>query len=444
MFKNNFVTVCFKSISFFFLCSGLSAAPVIYSAQKESLQNGATVTVAGNGFSVMQTQVSPVLFDFSDETYENGKLNLIQQSYTDGQPIPRVGETATDGIWAKPSIGTTSYTSTPVLVRSRSPRNKWSNAHYLMAKANSFLGWPMAYGGKDTPVDNTKLYAAWYLKMKYDPRYYWGVSPQSMSGAFSSGEPVSVNGIKGTFLGIGTGGIGEGMLEFEFEGQLNSRNLIGQKIVGARSGAHTIFPSSFASGTGVGYEPPGANKYIRVWEDPNGMEGTRISWTQMQVHGAWHWAPVTPGKWHLMEFFLDTKSQEMKAYVDRELIATVPTDDTPAISGKWSPTIALLGFNGKLQEYQEAEIDDIYMDSKFSRVALGTQDKFSNLENYELQLPVSWSSDKIQFKLNLGSIDPNQPFYLYIIDENGQVNEEGFPMCVGCKVPPSSVPLKIN
>lgn len=234
------------------------------------------------------------------------------------------------------------------------------------------------------------------------------------------------------------------MLHFEIAGQRNANNLKGEVIVGQRSNASTVFPSEFARGTGVGYETPGSNKYLRVWEDPQGKEGVRISWTQMTVDSDWTAAPVTPDQWHLMEFMLDTDSGELKVYTDRELLTTVDVTDEINYPGKWSPTIALIGFNGKTQEFQDIRIDDIYMDKTFSRVALGDKPYFSELSSYELQYPLKWSSNSIDVELNFGGLEPNHKSYLYVIDEYGQVNEKGYPLCEHCGVPPSKVNLDIN
>lgn len=426
-----------------FACEGLGASPTIDSIQTLSLENGAVITLTGGGFGSNVEQPGPILFDFTSEAYENGVLNTHQASFKDGQAIVRSDAGDPDTLWEKPSSGSNDA-SPPFVVSSLPARTPLSSAHYLMPGSNSFLGWPTAYGGSDTPTDNQKLYVAWYLKMKYDPRYYWGVSSESSTGNFIPGESVTINGIRGTFVGIGTYGIGKGLLEFELLDQRNANDLAGYQIKGLDSGAAASFPLVFAAGTGFGYEPPGANKYIRVWEDPAGKEGVRLSWTQMQVHTSWHWAPVTPRKWHFMELFLDTQSQEMKAYVDRQLIANLSTESEPAIKGKWSPTIALLGFNGKLQEFQKTEIDDIYMDKKFSRVVLGDKPKFADFKSYELQLPQKWSDNYINFKLNYGSLNPKGTVYVYVINEDGSVNSEGFPLCSDCNAPPSSVPLNIQ
>ncbi|MDL0429712.1 hypothetical protein QPM17_01115 [Marinobacter sp. TBZ242] len=419
------------------------AAPQISQATSQSFEQGGTLIIQGSGFVRESPDSYAVMFDMVEKAYINGEINTHHDSFDELDPVQRISEDP-DTLWWKPSKSTTEANQTPSVVRLLEGRSFYDGAFYQLKGYNSFLGWPSAYGGSETPVDNTKLYVAWHLKMSYDPRYYWTVSPQSQEGSFVTGEEVVINGSEGRFIGIGTAGISDGMLHFEIPGHRNANDLMGREIVGQSSGATSVFPDEFARGTGVGYETPGSNKYLRVWEDPNGKEGIRISWTQMTVHDEWKAAPVTPGQWHLMEFMLDTDANRLMAYTDRKLVAEVVLDDQDAVAGKWSPTIALLGFNGKIQEFQETRIDDIYMDKSFSRVVIGRKSQFSDLDSYELQYPMNWSSDQIEVKLNFGSIDPKTQSYLYVIDETGSVNEKGFPLCDECGVPPEKVKLEIN
>lgn len=419
------------------------AAPRISQATSPSFEQGGTLTIQGSGFVRESADPHAVMLDMVDKAYITGELNTHHQSFDELDQVLRIDEDP-DTLWWKPSLGATEALQAPSVSWDVAGRSHHAGAVYHLKGYNSFLGWPAAYGGHETPVDNSKLYVAWYLKMPFDPRYYWTVSPENYKGEFLPGENIEVNGIEGRFIGIGTEGHAEGMLHFELLGQTNTNNLKGEVIVGQMSGASTVFPSEFARGTGVGFEPPGSNKYLRVWEDPHGKEGVRISWTQMTVHDDWTAAPVTPGEWHLMEFMLDTESGELKVYTDRALLTTVDVSDDNSYSGKWSPTIALLGFNGKIQEFQDIKIDDIYMDKSFARVAIGDKPNFSELRTYELQYPVNWNSNTIDVKLNFGALNPDHKTYLYVIDEHGQVNENGYPLCETCGVPPSKVKLNIN
>lgn len=435
----------FAQIGFFIACSVVSSsalsAPTISQAIPSDLVQGGTLLVQGTGFVRESSVPYAVMFDFGEQALTNGRINTHHESLADGTQILRIDKDP-NTLWSKPSVqGVGTLPPSLVRIDGRSARE---GAHYQLRGYNSFLGWPSAYGGDETPVDNSKLYVAWYLKLPYDPRYYWTISSESLEGKFSPGEKVRINGSDGRFIGIGTDGTAKGMHHFEIPGHHNANALQGETIVGLSSGAKIIFPTKFAAGTGVGYESPGSNKYIRVWEDPQGKEGVRISWTQMQVHTDWAYAPVTPNEWHLMEFFLDTDKSSLEVYTDRELVASVDASDEINYPGKWSPTIALLGFNGKTQEFQDTRLDDIYMDKSFARVVIGDKAKFSELKHYELQYPLKWTDNSIEVKLNFGGIDPRAESYLYVINESGDANEEGFPLCEDCETPPSKINLQIR
>ncbi|KPQ01362.1 hypothetical protein [Marinobacter sp. HL-58] len=419
------------------------AAPQISQVTSQSLEQGGTLTIQGSGFVRESSDPHAVMFDMVDKAYINGETNTHHESFDELDPVLRIDEDP-DTLWWKPSRGSTDALQAPSIVRDLDGRGIQNGALYHLKGYNSWLGWPSAYGGNDTPADNTKLYVAWYLKMSYDPRYYWTVSPLELEGQFIPNEKIIVNGFEGRYIGIGTEGHSEGMLHFEILGKGNTNDIRGEEIVGQSSGASTVFPTDSARGTGVGFENPGSNKYLRVWEDPQGKEGIRLSWTQMTVHDEWEAAPVTPGEWHLMEFMLDTDEGVVRAYTDRQLVAEVDVSDKENYPGKWSPTIALLGFNGKTQEFQDIQIDDIYMDSSFSRVVIGDKPKYSELDHYELQYPIKWKSGEIEVRLNFGAIDPKTQAYLYVVDESGKVNEEGFSLCDDCRVPPSKVQLDVN
>ena len=419
-----------------------NAAPRVTQVYSESLAQGSVLTIEGSGFLREEDNPSAIMFDMADHALIAGEVNAHNDKFKDGDAISRLDEDP-DTLWWKPSATLNAAAETPRIVRSEGGRGYDTNAHYLLPGYNSFLGWPAAYGGDNTPTDNAKLYVSWYLKMSYDPRYYWAISPVGLEGEFIPGEDIEINGIPGRFAGIGTAGLAKDMLHFEIIGQQNANKLKAEKIRGLSSGASTIFPSDFAAGSGEGYEPPGSNKYIRVWEDPRGAEGLRAAWTQMQVSTDWASAPVTAEKWHLMEFFVDTDESEIRTYVDRQHLLTTKTS-MPAVEGKWSPTIALLGFNGKIQQFQDTRIDDIYMDNSFSRVVLSDKEHFSEVEAYELQYPLSWSSGEINVFINYGSLDRNSQTYLYVIDEKGAVNETGYPLCEGCVTPPEKIELRVD
>jgi len=410
------------------------------------------LVVEGRGFGERLGQVAPVLMDFAEYAYENGVLNDHHAGFSNGQEIERPN-TDPKTLWVKPQVGSSLEVSAPVLERLANGRLESSEAHYLMKGANSFLGWPKAYGGFDTPVDNAQLYVSWFMKPKYDPRFYWSTTPLNQRGQFIPNEAVVINGIEGSFIGRSEIGISKDMLQFLLPGEGNANNLIGQKLVGLESGAELTFHTDFAGDSGTGYLSPGANKYIRVWEDPNGREGIRLSWTNMLIGGTVDLGPeqtrfladVIPGQWNFMELFIDTSIGKVTARVNGIKGFEEVFGPDNEFKGEWSPTLALLGFNGKIQVHQKVEVDDIYLDYRFSRVLIGDKPNFNDLKSYKLQVPVEWSDNEILVKPGRNGTNFMEAAYLYVVNEEGQVNERGFPLCESCgsaPAAPASVEVK--
>ena len=436
------VSVCRIAVLSILVASPLVSAVEIF---KVEAVDGEQLVIEGDEFGIRPGQVAPVLMDFADYAYENGIANDHQADFIQGQEIERVTSDP-DTLWVKPSVSGV-VARAPLLDKMSGDLLEYSGAHYLMEGANSWLGWPQAYGGFNTPVDNQKLYVSWFMKPKYDPRWYWSTSPMGQSGELVLGEPVIINGISGTFIGRSEVGISAGMLQFSLPGQGNANNLAGQKLKGLDSGSELTFQTDFAGSSGVGYLGPGSNKYLRVWEDPNGKEGIRLSWTNYQITQAGlstsensFAADVVPGDWNFMELFIDLDAGSAIAKVNGKKAFEEYFGTDKDAEGKWSPTIALLGFNGKIQTHQQVKVDDIYMDYRFSRVLIGNKPRFSDLDSYKLQIPIEWSDNRILVKPGRNGTDFSEAAYLYVMNENGEVNEEGFPLCTGCGSSPNPPP----
>src|SRR5690606_22619702 len=131
---------------------------------------------------------------------------------------------------------------------------------------------------------------------------------------------------------------------------------------------------------------------------------------------SWEAAPVIPGKWNRMEIFIDTDKGETWTRTNNKLTNHIKFDPNIALSGKLSPTLALLGFNGKTQNYQVSEFGEIYMDTSAQRVVIGDAPNWEDVKHSELQYPISWSSTKVEFKVNFGSLPASGAKYLYVFD----------------------------
>lgn len=414
------------------------ANPVVENVTANGLVHGDVITIQGKGFG-SKAQAAPVLYDMGAVTYENGKLSSKQSGFADFQEVSSDGA---GGVWAKPSNGTFG-SSIPSVTFSRDKRYKEVPSHYYFTGHKGYLGWPSAYGGADTPVDNSQLYVAWWYKPKYDPRYYWVFPISNVKGKFieegakSFGEKLTVSsGVTGQVIKIE-----DGQIHAIFDEQINKNKLAGMVIKGTKSGATAELAAS-------GYLPPGSNKYIRVWEDPQGKEGIRVSWTQNQITGgpksSWVYAPIKVGEWNLMELMLDSDTGKLEARVNSKHLTTYDLGKNTALKGKYSPTIGLIGFDGKFQTAQEHEISEIYMDSSLQRVVIGNASTFDKVTHYEIQMPVKWQDNRVEVKANLGSLGKASNLYVYVFDKQGRVNSSGYKLCDDCQAPPVAPVLKVS
>ena len=68
---------------------------------------------------------------------------------------------------------------------------------------------------------------------------------------------------------------------------------------------------------------------------------------------------------------------------------------------------------------------DVYLDYSRARVILGNAPTFAASTVREVQMPTVWNDSSIQVTANLGVFADDQVAYLYVVDENGNVNANG-------------------
>jgi hypothetical protein len=91
-----------------------------------------------------------------------------------------------------------------------------------------------------------------------------------------------------------------------------------------------------------------------------------------------------------------------------------------------------------------AWLDDIYVQKDTqARVELGDKPTWQSCTHREIQMPSSWSNTSITVKVNPGSFSRGKSAYVYVIDSNGNVNAQGYPVTIGGSgggVPPVAIP----
>lgn len=255
----------------------------------------------------------------------------------------------------------------------------------------------------------------------------------------------------GEFIGVDE----EGLLNFTFPGNISANNLKGTELVGEASKARTIFPDGFRGGSGYGYEAPGT-KTLRIWDDPkSGGIRTSLSHTDYFMSAAnpeynsnriYQRRDMVPDIWHHFEVELDVERGTFKSWFNGELGGVAQFDPRAAYEEAYSPTIALIGNNAKQDHLQNMYISEIYMDKSVQRIVIGNAARYEDLTHYELQRPLKWTNNEAEFSVNLGALSNSSDLYLYVFDEEGVPNQQGFELCVAadCPVPPQKIQLQVN
>ena len=427
------------------------AGPAVFSIDTggDRLAQGVVARITGTEFGV-KDESSPVLVDYVSYAYEYGKLNSAYSEFVDGEVIEPASVNP-NSLWAAVS------SDLPVRFDTKSkPRHPFDKARYHLFGENVWLGRPVVYGGPggwDTPINNSQLYISWWVKVDYNSLYYWRFTPSEMSGDFQEREVVRSNGeVIGEYIGKDK----EGLLNFVFPGHPNANKLKGVQLVGVESGAKTVFPDEFRAGSGVGYETPGT-KTLRIWDDPD-SRGIRTSLSHTDYflvaysdrnyssNRVYQSRDMIPDVWHHFEVELDVGKGTLKSWFNGQLGGIAKFDPRTAYQDAYSPTIALIGNNAKQDQLQNMYISEIYMDKSVQRVVIGNAPNYDDLTHYELQRPVRWGRNEIEFSVNLGAFDSSSGLYLYVFDENGVPNKNGFSLCasVDCPSPPEPIQLQVN
>jgi hypothetical protein len=72
--------------------------------------------------------------------------------------------------------------------------------------------------------------------------------------------------------------------------------------------------------------------------------------------------------------------------------------------------------------------DDVYIDDSWARVVIADQPTLEASTHREIQIPSAWSDTSVTITVNQGSFPSLVGAYLYIIDSNGNVNADGYPL----------------
>jgi hypothetical protein len=75
--------------------------------------------------------------------------------------------------------------------------------------------------------------------------------------------------------------------------------------------------------------------------------------------------------------------------------------------------------------------DEVYVDKTLARLEIGNSPEWSKCTHKQIQLPSEWTANSIQFTFKQGSFNDGDKVYLYVVDSNGNVNNNGYPLTIG-------------
>lgn len=444
----------------------LYGAPTLSGIELSSstrLTTGETVTITGSGFGSKE-QAAPVLYDHTDETWENGRPNKHQSAFRDMALVQRI-DVDPDTIWAKPSVPE-EHSTGMLVTNSRKSRTGDGGSHYYGKGNVNFLGWPKASGGEQTQYQSSKMYSAFWIKLPFDLTNYYAIPAERKPSAFitggaeSYGEDVKIEGVDGVGRVIAyeanLGALPNGWLFFEPPRGVSIKDLTGKRVVGVDSGAEVLFPetSSLGKFDQNGFLSP-RGKYARFWSDPSGT-GYRFSLANLGLAGTGSsiWAngfgslSPTPGQWNLFEVEIDVGAEpSLVAWLNGKVYLASDNDwatafKSSSVSDSTGLTIALLGVDDFMPVPFTVELDDIYLDKSLQRVLLCNRSSIEEIRRVgahcEVQRPSTWNENKISLSLNMGSLDSSSDsIYLYVFDDRGLSNTKGWELnSVNAPLPP--------
>lgn len=95
-----------------------------------------------------------------------------------------------------------------------------------------------------------------------------------------------------------------------------------------------------------------------------------------------------------------------------------------------------------LTDHNWRYFSDLYIDTSFQRVQICEGSTWSNKGLCEVQIPqTAWNDSSVSMKVNQASFADNSTAYLYVVDQNGAANSDGYPVAfasAGNGIPPAS------
>ena len=110
---------------------------------------------------------------------------------------------------------------------------------------------------------------------------------------------------------------------------------------------------------------------------------------------------------------------------------------TSAYPAKYSDVYMAQVSNGA-QKGTYGYYDSLYIDDTWHRILVCESGRFEDCKSREIQIPLTWRDEELSFQLRVTPFKNNDYLYVYVVNSNGEVNPEGYPLCNKC---PNSPPI---
>ena len=159
--------------------------------------------------------------------------------------------------------------------------------------------------------------------------------------------------------------------------------------------------------------------------------------------GDYYWnsfvTDITKGEWHHLQMEYEESSGvnvadgTARVWFDGELKGEWTNLVTRCNIAATPKRMSLVGFYnswGSTPRYSYWQ-DDSYIDNTWARVEIGDAPVYSDCSHRELQVPTAWSGNSISVTVNQGSFSDGETAYVFVVDGNGNVNTNGYPVSFG-------------
>lgn len=201
--------------------------------------------------------------------------------------------------------------------------------------------------------------------------------------------------------------------------------------------------------------PPGASsgKFYRQWSNGGnssmfwlatggsdfylrGSDDSDIQWTSANT--------LSTSKWQRIDIL--SIGSNVKVYIVGQ------NGNNPQWSRTWStsPNGTFQAVIGSGKDYTADTsnnyygYDDIYIDFTQARVEICDTASWTARTLCEIQIPQTWTASSIGIKVNTGTFATGSTAYLYVVDSNGLVNAQGYPLTIGIGGAPAPPTTQIS